>query len=259
MEKANKKIIVIALFLSLVTALLIYVYISGRKTEAPKAEYTTVYVAAKTMPARYKIRKADLKQVKIAENLLNSSAITDANEIIGKLTTDSIIAGEQIIRDRLADEEDGILSYTLPEGTRAISLNVNEQINVNSLMRPGDFVDVIASFEKEEEDNGQVIKVYPSITKTILQNVKVLALGQDMTLPADKITEMPVTVTLAIKEKDVESFVFASEYGKVRLALRRVGDDAQTDSPGIAREDVSGTTGVYTKPSSGNTAASTIN
>jgi pilus assembly protein CpaB len=253
MEKANKKIIIIALFLSIITAMLIYIYMSsGTKTDAPKTEYATVYVAIKTMPARYKITSADIKQVKIAKELLNTNALSDINEITGKLTMDRIIAGEQIIPERLADEGTVLLSYSLPEGTRAVSINVNEQINVANLLRPGDYVDIVASFEREEEDNGQVIITYPRITRTVLQNVKVLALGQDMTLPVDKLKELPATITLAIREEDVEKCVYASEYGVLRLALRPVGDDTQTSSLGAARGDVTGTKGVTTKPSASN-------
>lgn len=258
MEKANKKIIIIALFLSLITALLVYIYMSGPKTTVPKVEYATVYVAAKTMPARYKITSADIKQVQVAKELLNPSSITELEDITGKLTMDRIIAGEQIINERLADEEGVLLSYSLPKGTRAVSMNVNEQINVASLMRPGDYVDVIASFEKEEEDNGQIKKVYPRVTKTVLKNVKVLALSQDMTLSVDKLQELPVTVTLEIKEENVAEFVFASEFSVLRLALRPIGDDTVVEKEGITRVDVSGTKGVYTMPSD-NSAVGNVN
>jgi pilus assembly protein CpaB len=249
MEKANKKIIIIAMFLSLITALLVYVYMSGPKTAAPKVEYATVYVAAKTMPARYKITSADIKQVQIAKELLNPSSITNLENITGKLTMERIIAGEQIINERLADEDGVLLSYSMPEGTRAVSMNVNEQINVANLIRPGDFVDVVASFEKEEVDNGQIIKVYPRLTRTVFQNVKVLALGQNMTLSVDKLQELPATVTLAINEKDVDAFVYASEFSILRLVLRPVGDDTVINTQGASREDISGTKGVYTMPS----------
>lgn len=248
MEKANKKIIFIAVFLSLITALLVYMYMSGSKTPTVNVEYATVYVAAKTMPARYKITGADIKQVKIAKELLNSSSISNLNDITGKLTMERIIAGEQIIKERLADEEGVQLSYSLPEGTRAVSMNVNEQIGVTSLIRPGDYVDVIANFEKEDEDNGEVKKIYPRLTKTVLQNVKVLALGQDMTLSVDKLKELPATVTLAIKEQDMEKFVYATEYGIIRLALRPVGEENATSAPGVSRQDVTGSKGVYTIP-----------
>lgn len=257
MEKANKKIIFIALFLSLITALLVYMYLSGPKTAAPVVEYANVYVAAKTMPARYKITNADIKQVKVAKELLNSSTITDMKDIEGKLTLESIIAGEQIVKERLVDEEGVLLSYGLPKGTRAISIKVNDQINVSSLMRPGDYVDIVASFEKDEEDNGQTTTVYPRVSKIVLQDVKVVALGQDMTLSVDKLKDLPVTVTLAIKEEDVEKFVYASEYASIRMALRPVGDESIADTKGAFRQDVTGTKGIYTKPSVNNQQTST--
>lgn len=250
MEKTNKKIIVIAVFLSLITAVLVYVYVTGSKsTAAPEIEYATVYVAAKTIPARSMIAGTDLKQVKIAKELLSASAVTDINEMTGKRALERIIEGEQIIKERLADEKSMSLSFRIPEGTRAVSLNVSEQIDVANLLRPGDFIDVVASFEKEEEDNGQIIKFYPRITKTILQNIQVLALGQDINLPADKLKELPTTVTLAVKIEDVEKFVFASEYGILRLALRSADDNSGNSSSGTIRGDMTGTKGVYSAPS----------
>ncbi|HEX2947181.1 MAG TPA: Flp pilus assembly protein CpaB [Clostridia bacterium] len=252
MEKANKKIIIIAIVFALITAVLIYSYISGidsKTTAAPKIDYATVYIAARTIPARTEITAADVKQVQIARQLLNASAVTDINEITGKRTLESIISGEQIVKERLADEKSMSLSYFIPEGTRAVSFNVNEQIDVANLIRPGDFVDIVASFEKEEEENGQTIKFYPRITKVILQRVQVLALGQDVVLPAEKLKDPPATVTLAIKQEDVEKFVFASEYGTLRLALRPLDDNSQDSTPGILRSDMTGTKGVYSRPS----------
>jgi len=249
MEKANKKIIIIALVMSLITAVLVYVYISGTKVPALEIEYATVFVAAKTLPARHKITNTDIMQVKIAKELLNANTANDINKIIGKRLKESIIEGEQIRMERLVDEDKASLSFSLPEGTRAVSMNVNEQVDVANLIRPGDFVDVLVSFDQEEEDNSQIIKVYPRITKTLLQNIQVLALGQDLSLPLDKLQEIPGTVTLAVKIEDVERFVYASEYGTLRLALRPVGDDAENPSQGIIRGDMTGTKGVYTLPS----------
>lgn len=249
MEKANKKIIAIALVLSIITSVLIYVYISGGgKTPAPEINYKVVYAAAKTIPARSIITGEDVKQVKIPKELTNSNTITDLKEIIGKRTKESIIEGEQIIRERLADDSNVSLSYNIPEGTRAVSMNVNEQIDVAGLLRPGDFVDVVASFEKEEVDEGSAKKVYPRATNTILQNVQVLAMGQNMTLSAEKLKDLPATVTLAIKKEDVEKFVFASEYGTLRLALKPLDDKSEQSSQGVLRSDITGTRGVYTKP-----------
>ena len=251
MEKANKKIIIIALILSLATAVLVYVYISGSKTPAPKIEYATVYVAAKTMPARYKITNEDITQVNIAKELLNANAVSDINEIVGKRLKGSIIEGEQIRKERLVDADKASLSFNLPAGTRAVSMNVNEQVEVAGLIRPGDFVDILVSFDNTEEDNGQIIKIFPRITKIVFQNVEILALGQDLSLSPDRLQELPATITLAVKKEDVEMFVYASEYGSLRLALRPVDDEAIIPSQGIIRGDLTGAKGVYTLPSGG--------
>ena len=254
MEKANKKVIVFALILSLITAALVYTYITGNTTTAaPEIEYSTVYVAAKTIPARSKLTSADVTQVKIAKELLSPSAVTDINEINGKRNVESIIAGEQIIKERLYVEDELTLTYNIPEGMRAVTINVNEQSDVAHLVRPGDFVDIVVNFEGEVEDNGQIAKHFPRMTKVTFQNIQVLAMGQDMTLPVDKLAEVPATVTLAIKTEEVEKFIYAADYSSLRLVLRPVDDHAIIETPGIIRGDMTGTKGVYTRPSGSTT------
>lgn len=248
MEKTNKKIIAVALVLSLITALMVYIYITGNKTgAAPEPEYATVYVAAATIPARSLIAKADVAEVKIAKELLNPRALSDINNIVGKRAVESILEGEQFFAERLADESNMPLSYSIPEGMKAVSINVSEQINVANLPRPGDFVDVVASFEKEEEKTEQTTTYHPRITLVLLQNVQVLALGQDIALSEEKLKEAPATTTLAIRKEDVEKFVFASEYGTLRLVLRAVGDESKSEVKGTVRSDITGRIGVYTE------------
>jgi pilus assembly protein CpaB len=245
MEKANKKIIAIAVILSLVTAMLIYVYISrSTVTVEPEIEHVTVYAAARTIPARTRISSTDIKQVSIAKELLNANAVTDPGEITGKYTLQSIMEGELFRSERLANEDSIYLSYVLPEGTRAVSMNISEQTNVANLVRPGDFVDVVASFQEEEDGDGAV---FPRITRVILQNVQVLALGQDLEVSSEKLAEPPMTITLAVRTADVEKFVYASEFGIIRLALRPVDDDSRLNTQGILRSDVTGNRGMYYK------------
>ncbi len=250
MEKANTKIIIIALVLSLVTAALIYFYITTDKTEAaPEIKYATTYVAAGNIPARTQITLEHIKQVNIAEELLNTNALSDQKDIVGKYTKESIIAGEPFMPQRLVNEENMTLSYNIPEGKRAISMNISEQSSIAYLLRPGDYVDVIASFAKENEETGELTKTYPNISKVILQNVQVLAVGQDMALSADKLSEAPLTVTLAVDKDDMEKFVFASEFASLKLALRHIEDKSQSETNGIIRSDMTGSKGVISKAS----------
>lgn len=237
MGKANKIIIIISLVLSLITSILIYAYISANKKvpAAPTTEYVTILTASEDIPAHTEITDKHVKQAKVAKELVNPSALTDMNEIVGKHTKESIIAGEQFLPQRLVSRDNMSLAYRIPENTRAVSMNINEQIGVANLLRPGDYVDVVASFDKELE-----------VSKIILQNIKVLAIGHDMTLTSDRTTEVPSTVTLAVASEDIEKFVFASEFGTLRLTLRPADDTTVIDTNGIIQSDITGSMDVYT-------------
>ena len=238
MESVNKKVIFIAVILSLCTSLLIYIYISKATAKPDVIVYANVYVATKTMQTGYKISDSDVKQAKIARELLNGRAVTNIADLVGKRLKESVIEGEQILFDRLIDENKTILAYNIPQGKRAVSINVNEQIAVSNLFRPGDYVDVIASLEREENESAGGRVVNPRVTKIIIQNVEILALGQDQTVTDGKLKEALKTVTLAVNPQDVEKLVYASDYGLLRLALRPVDEDEIIDTPGVGRDNV---------------------
>src|SRR5690242_7754541 len=139
MESKNRKVIIIALILALFTSFMIYIYL--KKTDVKpevKIDYISVCVAAKTIPARHKVNDSDIKIVKVTRDYLNSQAVLDKGEIVGKRIKDRIIAGEQILRDRLVDENKATLNFFIPTGKRAVSININEQTAVADLLRPGD-------------------------------------------------------------------------------------------------------------------------
>jgi pilus assembly protein CpaB len=251
MESVNKKVILAAVIMALITSVLIYMYIKKATTSIDTVEYTKVYVAAKTLPARNKITDSDLKELKITKDFLNSKAVLNKSDIVGKRLKDRVIEGEQILGDRLISNSEDILSFDVPKGKRAVSINVNEQVEVADLIRPGDFVDVIGSFEKEEIDDKTNKVIYPRITKIILQNVQILALGQEQTVGDEKAKELPKTVTIAVSPEDSEKLVFASEYGVLRLALRGVDDKANVDTQGVIRGDLLPDKGVQIVPNSG--------
>lgn len=247
MESVNKKVIIIALILSLFTSLLIYIYVNKATVKPAAVENTsTVYVAAKTMPPKYKITEADIKQLSVSKEMINSRAVLDKAAILGKRLKETVIEGEQIILDRLADDKNTSLSFAITEGMRAVSINVNEQTDVANLIRPGDFVDVVASFEKEEVEKLDTKTVYPRITKIIIQKVEILAFGQSMSASDEAPKEAPKTVTLAVSPQDVEKLVYASEYAILRLALRGTDDKADVNTSGIIREDSVPSKGSYT-------------
>lgn len=247
MESVNKKVIAIALVLSLVTALLVYVYVNKATVKpAVVQETSTVYVAAVTLPPKHKIVETDIKQIEIPGNMVNNRAVLDKAAILDKRVTDTVVEGEQIVLDRLADGKNDSLSFKVPEGMRAVSINVNEQTAVSNLIRPGDFIDIIVSFDKEEVEKQDSKTVYPRITKMTIQNVEILAFGQSMSSNEGTGAEAPSIVTLAVSPQDAEKLVYISEYAVLRFALRGTDDKEIVNTPGILREDTVPGKGSYT-------------
>jgi pilus assembly protein CpaB len=233
MESVNKKVILIAVIMALITSFLVYIYIKKVTTKPETVSYTKIYVASKTMTAKYKITEDDIKETKVTYDLVNSKAVLNKADIVGKRLKDRVIEGEQILVDRLVDDNKLNLAYNVPDGKRAISVAVAEDIQVAGLIRPDDFVDVIASFDSDKEDG--TIK----ITKTIVQNVQVLALGQELIIKEDeKKAELPKTVTLAVNPADAEKIVYAVEFGRIRLTLRNIEDKKQGGADGAIKKDM---------------------
>jgi pilus assembly protein CpaB len=136
MESINRKALIISLIMALAAAVLVYVYINRAAAKPEVEEYINVYVAASTLPPRHKISEQDLKIQKVTRQCLNPNAVLNKAEITGKYLVERVIEGEQILKERLADENSMLLSFRVPEKQRAVSINVNEKVSVSNLIRP---------------------------------------------------------------------------------------------------------------------------
>lgn len=248
MESVNKRVIAISIILALFTTAMVFLYIKSATVKPDVAEYIDVYVAAKTMPEKYEITTADIKKTRVTKEYLNPNAALVEADIIGKRLKDSVIEGEQILMSRLVQENNFTLAYKIPEGMRAISVNVNEQIEVANLIRPGDFIDIIASFPTETMEQGENKIIDLARSETVIQNIEVLALGQQMTIIEGKEIELPKTVTLAASPKDAEKLTYLSEFASIRMTLRGIGDENIISGDGVIKDDIVSNKGVIVVP-----------
>ncbi|NLL04593.1 MAG: Flp pilus assembly protein CpaB [Clostridiaceae bacterium] len=248
MESVNKRVITISLILALFTTAMVFLYIKSATVKTDVAEYIDVYIASKTLPEKHEITAADIKKSRVTKEYLNPDAVLVEADIIGKRLKDSVIEGEQILRSRLVQENNYTLAYKIPEGMRAISVNVNEQVEVANLIRPGDFVDIIAIFPMETLEQGENKIIELPKSETVIQNIQVLALGQDMVITEGKDMELPKTVTLSVSPKDAEKLTFVSEFASIRMTLRAVGDEKVITDNGVIKDDVVSDKGVIVVP-----------
>lgn len=234
MQKVNKRVMIIAVLISLITTSLIYLYIKEATNKEKKVEYVKVPVASKDLPPRHKISNSDIELKEVMPAYIHKKAVLNQDEIIGKYLSDKVIKGEQMIQERLIEEENSNIVFYVPYGKRAISISVNEYSAVGYLIRPGDFVDIIMTLDMDENFDTK----HKKLAKIIVENAKILAVGSTKIKDEKISVKSPKTVTLSVSKDDIEKIVYCEEFGTLRLALRSTGDGASNGSDGIIRKDL---------------------
>ncbi|WP_372987536.1 Flp pilus assembly protein CpaB [Marinobacter sp.] len=181
-----------------------------------------VVVAALQIPFGKKVEASDLKVATMPRSMVPSSALTEAEEIEGSVATTTIYPGEMILKEKVAAFGGGsALSAVIAPNKRAVTVRVNDVIGVAGFLMPGNRVDIVAA-----KRNGN--RNYES--RTLLENVKVLAVDQTASPEKDK----PVivrAVTLELSSDDAEELVKATQEGMIQLALRNPLDDSMRPAP----------------------------
>jgi pilus assembly protein CpaB len=132
---------------------------------------------------------------------------------------------EPVLESRLAPKEAGAgLTTAIPDGMRAISIRVNDVIGVAGFVVPGTHVDVILTGNPGKEAPGEV-------AKTILENVQVLAAGQNVDSDAQGRPQAAQVVTLLVTPVDSQKLALASSEGRMQLSLRNPLDQEPTSPP----------------------------
>jgi pilus assembly protein CpaB len=103
---------------------------------------------------------------------------------------------------------------------RAIAVKVDKVIGVSGFIHPNNRVDVLVTLKRVGG------AIYNPITKIILENILVLAVGPDIEEKKgkeEKATPVDV-ITLEVTPEEAEKIALAAQEGKISLALRKHGD-----------------------------------
>jgi len=216
--KIENKLLLISIAAGVLAAVLAFYYFSNLEQNIKeKMEPVKVVCAARYIPAYTRLEKTMLKTIEIPKKMVNMANVVDVEKVEGKITLVPFIEDEPILENKLS-RKGNELNIMLSTGLRAISISVDEETGVGFMIRPGDYVDVLLTFQDSESSSGKgVLK-----TATILQDVKVIAVGSEITL--DKKNTNYSSITLALMPEEAELLIFAKEKGKISFALRALGD-----------------------------------
>jgi pilus assembly protein CpaB len=203
------------------------VYVSEDPVPLQAAEPSrTVVVAARDLPAGAILRREDVEAVGWPGSAIPEGYATQAGEVVGRGLITEVKKNEPLLDWKLARKEaGGGLPITIPEGMRAVSVEVDEVIGVAGFVLPGTRVDVLVTV-MPGNDRSQ------TTTRIILQNIHALAADQKYQQDVEGEPQYVTVVTLLVTPPQAEALTLAATEGHIQLALRNTLDTEEVDTRG---------------------------
>lgn len=183
------------------------------------------------------VTAADLVDVELPERMVPDEALRSGASAVGRTLIEPVLAGDLVRAERLSSGRGGGLQAIVPQGMRALSLDLDPTSYVEGSVEPGNRVDAIVTLIGER--GGRAAE-----TKTVLASAKVLAIDEWMSETAMGEQIPRSRVTLAVYPDDSARMTHAASVatGKVRLALlgeleSLLGPAPEPESSPIGRED----------------------
>jgi pilus assembly protein CpaB len=210
---------------------------------APAIPTVEVLVAAVDIPLGNGLQANDLRWAawpadSVPVGVIRKSETPEAQkELMGHLARAQIFASEPIRRERLMKTDgSGFLSAVLPSGKRAIAITIDNRgaNSAGGFILPNDRVDVIRT--RRDDAASRAASSDVMMSETLLTNIRVLAIGQNVQERNGEKVVTGETATLELEPRQAESVALAQRTGSISLALRSLAD-AKGDDKQLVQED----------------------
>lgn len=160
-------------------------------------------------------------------------------DVVGRTPRERILASEPIRDDRMARADAGIgLNALVTTGKRAMTVSTNTEDAVAGLLQPGNYVDIIVTIKPEDPAAAGA----KWVTDTILQAIKVLAVGGSLSDTSVVVEQKKVTNAadgtkkVEVKKKDPKAD--AARRLKPSITLEVTPDEAEKLALAVAQGDI---------------------
>jgi pilus assembly protein CpaB len=222
------------LAISLIVGLLAggFVFTQFKKLAQAKSMPTIpVVVTARAVPLGTRLQAGDLRVVNWPAAQPVQGMFNKIDDVVNRAVITSLVENEPLLEGKLAPREGGAgLSATIPTGMRAVSVSVNDVIGVAGFVVPGTIVDVLVTGSMGSGN----------VTRTILENVRVLAAGQKVEQDREGKPQTVPVITLLVSPEDANELTLASTQGRIQLALRNTLDSARVDPAPVLQTSLFG-------------------
>ncbi len=227
-QLTRRNVLLLAVMMAAATTFVAYLFLTRQQVQAlsrgdDRVATQTMVVTAKQEIQPLQLLRADwftVKQVK-ADGVPRDAVATPA-DLNGKVALVNMSPGQVVTSRQVAIKSSDLgLAYAVKPPLRAVTVALDPIIGVAFFPKPGNHVDVLATFSTD----------YGMVTRTVLQDVEILALGsesrpKEVDPNTGKTSEGRVqpTATLAVLPGEAEKLVLAENRGKLQLALRSAED-----------------------------------
>jgi pilus assembly protein CpaB len=206
----------------------------------PPVPLTDVLVAAAELPMGQNIQAPDLRWQPWPNDALSAGYITRTNspkgmeEIVGSIARSNFLAGEPIRPQKLARSDGGFMAAILPAGMRAVAITIDTRgsSTAGGFILPNDRVDIIRTYRDEEASRGGGGSESQG-SETLLQDVRVLAIGQVIQEKNGTNIITGETATLAVTPGQAELVTLAQKGGQLSLSLRSLADSGRSNDASL--------------------------
>jgi pilus assembly protein CpaB len=205
---------------------------------------TEVLVAAVDLPVGTSVTPEQLKwqawpKAAVSDLMITKDKSPDGlNDTVGAISRAPSMMGEPIRLDKMIKGTNGgFMSAVLPSGKRAVAINIvsSGARSAGGFILPNDRVDIMRT--GRDEDGAQARQGEAFITETILHNIRVLAIGQNIQERNGEKVVVGEHATLELDPRQAELVMLAQRSSELSLALRSLSDVNKTNEAPASRED----------------------
>ena len=210
--------LVVALILGLIAVYLANAFLTRSERDRGLGDTTKIAVAAVPLDYGMPLTPENVKFIDFPVASLPPGTYRTVAQLLpaGKkrVALRPMLINEPILASKISAEGEGAsMASLLPEGMRAVSVRINDVSGVAGFVQPNDTVDVLITRTFEGE----------RITDVLMQNVRVLAMGQNVK-ERDQ-AKVSKSTTLQVDPVDAQKLALGEAVGSLSLVLRKPGED----------------------------------
>lgn len=224
----------IAVFLGLIAVYLANTYLIASQNRAELNGTTQVAVAAAPLNYGTELTADKVRFASYPNTALPAGSFHSLNEILPpgqkRVVLTDIQPNEPILPTKIsAPGRDASIAALLPPGMRATSVRINDVSGVAGFIQPNDSVDVLITRTIAGRED--------QVTDVLMQNVRVLAIGQNAKSADGKPIEGK-TATLLVDQLGAQKLALAQQVGTLSLVLRKPGDETNPVVETVSMNDL---------------------